>query len=1036
MSDFSNIIPIHTLVERQVAQTPDAVAVVFQDQILTYQELNERANQLAYYLKELGVAPDILVGVCIDRSIELIITLLAILKANGAYLPLDISYPEERLEFMLGHAKASILLTQTHLIKRLPKNDVRVICLDVEQQRISQYSQINPPIEVTPEHLAYVIYTSGSTGQPKGVAMPHRALCNLLNWQNLSLPISIGSRILQFAPISFDVSFQEIFSTISSGGTLVLIEESERCNPVDLLKRLRVEKIERIFLPFVALRHLAEWAVKEDKQLPELKDVITAGEQLRITPQIVKWFEGMPNCRLHNHYGPSESHVVTSLTLSGVPQDWPILPPIGQPIANTQIYILDPQLNSLPQGVSGELYISGLSLAKGYLNAPEITSQKFILNPFNQNLQEHFYKTGDLARYLPDGNIEYTGRIDQQVKIRGYRVEPAEIEATLEKHLQVHQALVIMREGLPNDRRKNVFEDMRLVAYILPTNKNKITDIFEASITRELRQFLKTQLPEYMIPSAFVILEELPITPSGKVDRRALPLPKWTRIEEGIYIAPSNEIELQLAQIWKDLLSIEQVSIHDDFFEIGGHSLLALQLVSQVRELFQIDVCLESFLENPTLIGIVKVIETYQNKEKKYQEKQDLELEERLDDSIYPENHLTGPIPSIFLTGATGILGTALLHKLLTQTRSDIYCLVRASRIEEGQAKIHNGLKRYGFYDQRFNHRIFPILGDLSQSCLGLRSHEFHRLTEKIDVIYHSGAWVNIAYPYSVLKASNVLGTQEILRLASIIKTKPVHYVSTVDVYSSLENESIISLESEASIGPLNHLYSGYAQSKYVAEQLVRKASERGIPVTIYQPSNIFSFDINGIIDPSSFVGLMIKGCIQMGIAPNFLAILNLVSVEYASQKIFDFSKTEKMTGKVFKVLNSDSIKWEDLINKINGFGYSVKMESYENWYSSLVKISHSDSRNVLSPLVNIFANKHFIQKLLGIFEFINDRTNNKKNDDFTRQLFMADEFLKKYFNYLKKIDLFPPHSQNNDFRFDNMTNQLENKKLSKISAL
>jgi amino acid adenylation domain-containing protein/thioester reductase-like protein len=1026
MSDLSNIVPIHVLVEKQASQTPDAVAVVFHKQILTYQELNSRANQLAYYLKELGVTPDILVGVCIERSVELIIALLAILKASGAYLPLDISYPEERLGFMLNNARASILLTQSHLIRRLPKNDARIICLDVEQKIISQYGQVNLPIEVTSENLTYVIYTSGSTGQPKGVAMPHRALYNLLSWQHLNLPIFMGSRVLQFTPTSFDVSFQEIFSTLSSGGTLVLIEEAERRNPIDLLKRLREEKIERIYLPFIALRQLAEWAIKEDEQLPELKDVITAGEQLRITPAIVQWFERMPNCRLHNHYGPSESHVVTSLTLSGSPQDWPTLPPIGRPISNAQIYILDPHLNSLPQGISGELYISGFPLAKGYLNAPEATLQKFIINHFKQELKERIYKTGDLARFLPDGNIEYIGRIDDQVKIRGYRVEPAEIEATLEKHPKVHQALIIMRESFPNDKRQNVFDDMRLVAYILPTKKSKITNIFEAPFTRELRQFLNSQLPEYMIPSAFVILEELPLTPSGKVDRRALPLPKWTRIEEGVYIAPRNEIENQLSQIWKYFLGLDKISIHDDFFEIGGHSLLAIQVVSQVREVFQIELCLENFLKNPTLLEIAKVIETYQNIEKEFKEKIDLEFEERLDDTIYPENHLNGPIPSIFLTGATGILGTALLHKLLTQTPSDIYCLVRASRIEEGHAKIQNSLKRYGLYDQNLNHRIFPILGDLSQPYLGLRSCEFHRLTEKIDLIYHSGAWVNIAYPYSVLKASNVLGTQEVLRLASLIKTKPVHFISTVDVYSSLESESIITLKTEDSIGPLNHLYSGYAQSKYVSEQFVRTASKRGIPVSIYQPSNIFSNEKDSTSDPMSFVSLMIKGCIQMGIAPNLEAILNLVSADYVSQTILNLSREEKSVGKVFKVVNSDPIEWQDLVEKINDFGYSIKLESYENWYSNLVKTSHSNPSNVLSPLVSIFANKYFVQKLLGAFKFINDRDDPQIKNNSTRQLFMTDNFLRNYLKNLEQTELFPEHSEDKVFSLDERKIKLE----------
>jgi amino acid adenylation domain-containing protein/thioester reductase-like protein len=1026
MLSLSDIVPIHTLVERQVLQSPSAIAVIFKDQSLTYQELNTRANQLAHYLKELGVKPDTLVGLCIERSIELIITLIAILKAGGAYLPLDISYPKERLEFMLDNAEASILLTQNHLIKCLPKNETQVICIDIEQQIIAQYEHINLPIEVTPDHLAYVIYTSGSTGKPKGVAMPHRALCNLLNWQHQKFPIETGSRVLQFTPISFDVSFQEIFSTLSSGGTLLLIGETQRRNPINLLKELKEKRIERIYLPFIALRYLAEWAVKENEVLTELKDVITAGEQLRITPEIAQWFERMPSCRLHNHYGPSESHVVTSLTLIGSPRDWPALPSIGQPVSNTKIYILDSNLRPLPKGTSGEIYISGLALARGYINAPEITSQKFIINPYGQNLTERLYKTGDLARYLPDGNIEYIGRADQQVKIRGYRVEPSEIESILEEHPQVQQALLIMRESFPNDKRGNIFEDMRLVAYILPDKIDDTTDTFEAPFSRELRQFLKTKLPEYMIPSAFIILEELPLTPSGKVDRRALPIPKWTRIEEGIYTAPRNKIENQLAEIWKCFLDIENISIHDNFFEIGGHSLLAIQIVDQVRQVFDVKICLESFLKNPTLVNIAKVIEKYKNTKENIQEQQNLEIEERLDNSIYPENYISGPIPSVFLTGATGILGTALLHKLLEQTRADIYCLVRASSIEEGLIKIQNSLKRYGLFNRDLSHRIFPILGDLSQSLLGIESHLFNRLTEKIDLIYHCGAWVNIVYPYSALKATNVLGTQEILRLASRSKNKPVHFISTVDVYSSLVGGSITALSSENSIGPITHLYSGYAQSKYVSEQLVRIASQRGIPVSIYQPSNIFSYEESGVTDHNSFVSLMLKGCIQMGTYPCLEAILNLVSSDYVSQCILDLSQKRRASGEVFKIVNRDPIEWEKFIEKIKDAGYPLKMESYEAWYSNLVRHSHSNSRNVLSPLISIFENKHFIQKLLGLFKFGDDQIINRVERVISNRPFMNEDYLKRYIICLNQTDFSMKHSLENIHNSEEASIQFE----------
>ncbi|MCC5659230.1 amino acid adenylation domain-containing protein [Nostoc sp. XA010] len=591
---------IHELFEEQVERTPDAVAVVFENQQLTYHQLNCRANQLAHYLQSLGVKADVLVGLCVERSLEMVVALLGILKAGGAYVPLDPEYPSERLSFMLEDAQVSVLLTQQRLLERLPEHQAHLVCLDTDWQAISNSSQHNTITSVQTNNLAYIIYTSGSTGKPKGVALNQLALCNLILWQLQNNTISTGAKTLQFAPISFDVSFQEIFTTWFSGGTLFLIAEELRRDPVALLGFLEEKAIERLFVPFVVLQQLAEVAIDSELVNSHPREIITAGEQLQITPAISQWLGKLSDCTLHNHYGPSESHVVTTFRLTEPVENWPLLPPIGKPIANTQTYILDKYLQPVPIGVPGELYIGGVSLARGYLNRPELTQEKFILNPFDETGESRLYKTGDLVRYLTDGNIEYFGRIDNQVKIRGFRIELGEIEAVLGQHSDVQAVCVIAREDTPVDKR--------LVAYVVP-HQHCILSI------NELRQFLKAKLPEYMIPNAFVILESLPLTPSGKVDRRVLPAPDLHSELKAKYIAPRTPVEEMLAQIWAQVLKVEQVGIHDNFFELGGHSLLATQLVSRIRNIFKVELPLRELFAKATVAELAQAIEQLQQQD-------------------------------------------------------------------------------------------------------------------------------------------------------------------------------------------------------------------------------------------------------------------------------------------------------------------------------------------------------------------------------------------------------------------------------------
>ena len=586
---------VHQLFEEQVKRTPETVAVAFEDQQLTYRQLNSQANQLAHFLRNHGVGAESVVGVCLERSPEMILAILAILKAGGAYLPLDPSYPTERLGLMVERGGASIIVTQKSLVSRTPTGEAVCCCLDNLDQILTEQKQESLSSISSPENAAYVLFTSGSTGVPKGVLMEHRSLVNLLSWQAETFASRAATRTLQFAPLSFDVSFQEIFSALCFGGTLVMIGEAERRDARALWPLLKEKAVERMFVPFVALQQLAEAAQGDAVTIESLREIITAGEQLQVTQPIADLFARLPDCRLCNQYGPTESHVVTSFALGGDPADWPKLPPIGRPIANNKVYILDRCLQPVPIGVIGELYIGGDSLARGYLDQPELSREKFISNPFIKEAGARLYKTGDLARYHADGNIQFVGRIDDQVKVRGFRIEPGEIETILCRHPEVLECVVSAREDATGGKR--------LVAHIVAGTAHDLD-------SRKLRDFLKEKLPEYMIPNAFVFLDSLPLTASGKVDRRALPASDGSRPDLAeAYLAPRNRTEELLAKIWAEVLKLERIGIHDNFFDLGGHSLLATQVASRIREALRIELPLRAMFETPTIAGLSNHIE-------------------------------------------------------------------------------------------------------------------------------------------------------------------------------------------------------------------------------------------------------------------------------------------------------------------------------------------------------------------------------------------------------------------------------------------
>ncbi len=580
----------HELFEQQAERTPSAIAVVYEGQSLTYLQLDHRANKLAHHLRARGAALDRPVGLCLDRGLDAAVAVLAVLKSGSPYLPLDPAYPRERLAYMLSDAAPGVVLAQRATLPALGETASRIILLDDDWQSIEQEDASSLPvgkIGLTAEHLGYVIYTSGSTGRPKAVELSHGALANLMHWHLETLPPA--RQVLQFASLSFDASFHEFFAAWGCGGTVVIPAQEIRYDPAALVRFMHAHAVDKAIVPVTVLHHIAELHQDSPEALAQLRHLMATGEQLKITPAVRRLFERLPECVLHNHYGPSETHVVTALTLTEPPRDWPDHPSIGRPIANSQIYVLDAERRPVPIGVIGELYIGGAGVARGYLKRPDLTAERFLADPFKP--AGRMYKTGDLARWRADGTLEFLGRNDHQVKIRGFRIELGEIEGCLSRHEHVREAVVLTREDAAGEKR--------LVAYFTSQDEPG---------NEALRAHLRASLPEYMIPSAYLRLENIPLTPNGKVDRDALH--RLTVVEPAArpHEDPVGEFERALAAIWQELLNVVRVSRDDNFFDLGGHSMLTAKMIARLQQL-GLMVSLATVFKHPTLKSLAACLE-------------------------------------------------------------------------------------------------------------------------------------------------------------------------------------------------------------------------------------------------------------------------------------------------------------------------------------------------------------------------------------------------------------------------------------------
>jgi amino acid adenylation domain-containing protein len=597
LTDYPRHQCIHQLFEQQVEQRPEAIALKFREQQMTYRQLNERANQVAHRLRELGVGPDVMVGTLLERSLEMVVGLLAILKAGGAFVPLDATYPRERLAFMASDTKAPVMLTQNSVTLRLADQNwsrTVMVKLDGVTGELDRCSTLNPASLATPENLAYVMYTSGSTGRPKGVMVGHRAVVRLVKNTNY-VNLAEQETFLQFSPISFDASTLEIWAPLLNGGCLAIMPPDVQ-SLAEIGASIRKHGVTSMWLTAGLFNVMVEQRLED---LRPLRQLLIGGDALSPL-HVRKALEALPQCRLINGYGPTEGTTFTCCRTISVEDAQGSSIPLGKPIANTQVYLLDSENEPVPVGKAGELCIAGDGLARGYLNQPDLTAEKFVPHPFRREdfgvqSNARIYKTGDLARYRPDGTIEFLGRVDNQVKISGYRIELGEIENVLMQHSGVQSAAVIARQDAPGEKK--------LVAYVVSPGRS--------CEMAELRAFLAAKLPPYMIPSALVLMDALPLSPNGKLDRAALPAPEVGNTENsGVPVSPQTEMEQKIAEIWRRVLGLKQVGVKDNFFDVGGDSLQLLEAHAELQKVINPDLSITVLFEYSTIRSLAQHLTT------------------------------------------------------------------------------------------------------------------------------------------------------------------------------------------------------------------------------------------------------------------------------------------------------------------------------------------------------------------------------------------------------------------------------------------
>jgi len=931
---------VDDLIIDQARRTPGRMALVGQGRSLTYRELDEQTAALAVRLSaRIKDGPGARVAIYLPRSVDMVLAIIAVLRAGFSYIPLDPAYPRERLGFIVADAQVAALLAHRDGQGSLPETAAPTIFIDdapdgdtgdgeagIEPGRLAR-----GPADLAGRRAdgpAYTIYTSGSTGTPKGVQVLHRNVVNFLDSMRKRPGLAPDDVLLAVTSPSFDIAVLEMLLPLVVGARTVIASVADITDGARLAGLLEENNVTVMQATPTTWHLLVEngWSGRAGLR------ALCAGESFppALAEKLLTRCDEVWNC-----YGPTETTVYSTIHRVTVQDLRAGSIPIGRPIQNTSAYVLDQAFNPVPTGVLGELCLGGDGVGLGYLGRPELTAKSFVVAPFAP--RPRLYRTGDLVRRRADGILEFQGRLDHQVKVRGYRIELGDIEAHLGQHPGVGRCAAVVREDVPGDKV--------IVAYLEPARGDGSATPPPAA---ELRAWLRDRLPDYMIPGRFVALQELPLTPNGKIDRNRLPVATAeggeaeTSPATAGYVAPRNETEERLVKIWKDVLGQSRIGVEDSFFDLGGHSLLATKLIFRIRAAFDVDLPLQVLFESqPTVARLAVLVSgglSQGGAESAAVQRLDLAAEAILGPGIRPAAgapvHSVAHPQHVFLTGATGFLGAFLLAELLATTDASVYCLVRADSAQEGKDRIMAVLASYLISNPVHADRIIPVLGSLDRARIGLSRAEWYHLSQMVDVIYHCGAEVNFLKQYQALKPANVSGTEEILRLACDGSVKPVHFVSTTYVFDRFSYPSGTEFTEETPpVHNLEHTL-GYTQSKWVSEQMIFEAGRRGVPIYVYRAGRVAGHSLTGACQTYDFLWRALKVGLEIEAAPVMDMVIDITPVDYVVGAIVHLSRQPALQGKAFHLVTKDPVQESDLVNWVEKFGYNAERLSFGQWCS------------------------------------------------------------------------------------------------------
>ncbi|XP_069130390.1 uncharacterized protein [Argopecten irradians] len=1024
MNDYKEQGLLHEMFSRQAEATPSQVALVEADgSHMTFKELEDRTNILAGYLRSQGVGTDKCVGIYLNKSINFSLSYIAILKAGGAYLPLDVAYPPPLLQSILSDADPVVIITSPELVSAIPdKRNVLILKegwskeLETKEQTDKKKHADN---STTLDSLAYVVYSSGTTGKPKGIMCPHRGSVFSYHWRHLAFPYRPDDR--EACNIFFT---WEMLRPLLKGIPMYIIPNTVIYDPPLLCEFLHEHKITRmLFTPSLLEAVLNTSGLDFDTKLKSMRQILFCGEVVT-TALFERCLKTLPWIQFLNLYSVSECHDVACEDLGEYFQNNQgainsrKFCPVGRILPGVEVVILDDQHNPQPVGSSGEIYVGGPTLARGYLNRPEQQAVRFIPRPaaVPKGNGDKLYRTGDWGYMLSDGSLEICGRCDSMVKIRGYSIEVQAVETAILELLEV-TACVILVEG---DEGDNKF----LVAYVVTEGQTS---------KKALRAALKLSLPFYMIPAYFVIMPSLPIVEAtGKLDKKALP-PFDKECENDIdkEAQPSTETEKEVAQIWKQVLQIKDVDIQESFFDQGGHSLLATQLLGNLRDKYQVDITVRDLFIYPTIASISQLIEA----KKKNSENDvvvpkvtfDLKAEVKRHDmakvdidmklrafwrSFNLHNETKFKKARVLLTGTTGFLGAFLLRELLLTTQTTIYCVVRELPNKSPADRIEATLKQFGilsgseppteeqtFLTEQFKTQVHAIKGDVALMKLGMNEDDYTYLCTEIDYIIHAAASVNLVYPYSALQGANVNGTVNMVLFACTGKIKPIHYVSTDAVFPNglkdcRENDDITPF--------CDQLTDGYSQSKWVAEQLISRADQRGIPVVIYRLGNMSGDMKQAYWNPQDLTLLMLKVITRLGAAPDVDWLVEMTPVDFAAKFLVRMTyNLSTALGKVYHIINSKPIHCSWLYKWMNANGFPVEVIKFTEWRKRVLECTDTDGMTDIQRLLESYIRDESF--FSGLSTYCTDNLDKALTELNMKYPGTDGELLKTYFTQLCK---------------------------------